>query len=113
MWPFTRKKKPKLIVEQGCGSSETWRPSDMAECVENGVWFTVGGEPATIKAPERGSRSMVLDVYMQDDLPGVLFLDLLGYESLWCACSFRKIVLDDTGADRTVKAPTPQPESVG
>jgi len=95
MWPFTRKPKPAIRPPL----NEDWKPGDMAECIGDG-W----GD-AKCRAPTIGTRAMVSAVFpghfSQDGAPG-WGLVLIGYGEAWDATGFRKIVLNENGADRKV-----------
>jgi len=95
IWPFCRRQP----VHVG-PTSVDWKPGDMAECVSS-TW-----RAPTPSDPRAGQKFMVRDVrYAIGDGGGVscFFLFFVGdVATAYDSRGFRKIILTDTGADRTV-----------
>lgn len=94
IWPFSRKPRPQVRPPL----NEQWRPGDMAECIRDSMFVAIG------RGPRVGARAMVTSVfpgYHRDGAPG-WGLVLIGFPEAWDARGFRKIVLNETGADRKV-----------
>lgn len=101
IWPF-RRRQPMHVGP----TSVDWKPVDMAECTQAN-WPVAGG-------PMLGQRLMVAGVEYgpvtlgRDVGCNVFALRFVGFKAAWCSTCFRKIILTDTGADRTVGKRAPQ-----
>lgn len=96
IWPFKRKPLSALpLVDE-----QNWKPGDIAGCVEAG-WKLRG---APVEGPKIGSQSLVTGVAegLCNGDPS-FGLSLTGWPlGSYRADHFRKVVLIDVGADRTV-----------
>lgn len=106
IWPFRRKPKPPL--PHVGPKTVDWKPGDMAECISSNWPMTADLEIG----PKVGERLMVTSVIYGPDVFGFMQgfgLMFVGYRR-WAydALAFRKTVLTDTGADRTVTKKAPR-----
>lgn len=99
IWPFRKRR----AVHVG-PTSVDWAAGDMAECIASKPWRNADGTE-----PKRGDRLMVADVLYGGDGPFACFcLRFVGRtDCAFDSRAFRKIVLTDTGADRTVARDKP------
>lgn len=101
IWPF-RRRKPVHVGP----TSVDWKPGDMAECTQ-ARWPVTGGptlgQRLMVSGVEYGSITLGSDVGCN-----TFALRFIGCPAAWCSTCFRKIILTDTSADRTVEKRIPK-----
>ena len=97
IWPFRRKKKPVAVRPP---INEDWRVGDFAACITAAPW--IGGS-----GPALGSVCEVLAVvpgYIRSSGEPAWGLQLKGWDGLYHATNFRKLVRDKEECSAEFKA---------